>query len=334
MVIGMSNKEYRPTLAQLRTFATIAECKHFGTAATKLSISQPSLSQALVALETGLGVQLIERSTRKVIVTPAGEKLLPYAKSTLDAAESFLAHARGANGSLTGPLTVGIIPTIAPYILPSMLSIVDNEYPDLEPHIVEDQTKHLLSLLRDGAIDVAMMALPSESPGMKEIPLYDEDFVVVVPEGHTLDGRQDLQLAALDELDLLLLDDGHCLHDQIVDLCRRADINPISSTTAITRASSLTTVMQLVVAGLGSTLIPVSAVPWECTRSGLSTANFGPDVTANRRVGLVYRSSSSRAEEFQQFAKILQRAFMEARTKAHDTGLQLKAGDSIIPVET
>lgn len=333
MVIGMSNKEYRPTLAQLRTFATIAECKHFGTAATKLSISQPSLSQALVALETGLGVQLIERSTRKVIVTPAGEKLLPFAKSTLDAAESFLAHARGANGSLTGPLTVGIIPTVAPYILPSMLAIVDNEYPELEPHIVEDQTKHLLSLLRDGAIDVAMMALPSESPGMKEIPLYDEDFVVVVPEGHQLEGRQDLQLSALDELDLLLLDDGHCLHDQIVDLCRRADINPISSTTAITRASSLTTVMQLVVAGLGSTLVPVSAVPWECTREGLSTSNFGPDVTANRRIGLVYRSSSSRTEEFQQFAKILQRAFMEARAKAHETGLQLKDGEALIPVE-
>lgn len=332
MVIGMSNKEYRPTLAQLRTFATIAECKHFGTAASKLSISQPSLSQALVALETGLGVQLIERSTRKVIVTPAGEKLLPYAKSTLDAAESFLAHARGANGSLTGPLTVGIIPTVAPYILPSLLSIVDAEFPDLEPHIVEDQTKHLLSLLRDGAIDVAVMALPSETPGMMEIPLYDEDFVVVVPGDHDMAGRQDLQLTALDELELLLLDDGHCLHDQIIDLCRRVDVNPISSTTAVTRASSLTTVMQLVVAGMGSTLVPVSAVPWECTRDGLATANFGPDVVANRRIGLVYRSSSSRAEEFEQFAQILQRAFDEALKNAQDTGIQLKDNDPIIPL--
>lgn len=320
----MSNKEYRPTLAQLRTFVTIAECKHFGTAATKLSISQPSLSQALVALETGLGVQLIERSTRKVIVTPAGEKLLPFAKSTLDAAESFLSHAKGANGSLTGPLTVGIIPTAAPYILPSMLSIVDEEYPDLEPHIVEDQTKHLLALLRDGAIDVAMMALPSEAPGMKEIPLYDEDFIVVTASDHPFAGRQDLELSALEDLDLLLLDDGHCLHDQIVDLCRRGDINPISSTTAVTRASSLTTVMQLVVAGLGSTLVPISAIPCECTRPGLATANFNSDVTANRRIGLVYRSSSSRAEEFEQFALILQRAFQEAVALAASTGITLK----------
>lgn len=320
----MSNKEYRPTLAQLHTFVTIAECKHFGTAATKLSISQPSLSQALVALETGLGVQLIERSTRKVIVTPAGEKLLPFAKSTLDAAESFLSHAKGANGSLTGPLTVGIIPTAAPYILPSMLSIVDEEYPDLELHIVEDQTKHLLALLRDGAIDVAMMALPSEAPGMKEIPLYDEDFIVVTASDHPFAGRQDLELSALEDLDLLLLDDGHCLHDQIVDLCRRGDINPISSTTAVTRASSLTTVMQLVVAGLGSTLVPISAIPWECTRPGLATANFNSDVTANRRIGLVYRSSSSHAEEFEQFALILQRAFQEAVALAASTGITLK----------
>ena len=105
----MSNKEYRPTLAQLRTFVTIAENKHFGTAATKLNISQPSLSQALVALETGLNVQLIERSTRRVIVTPAGEKLLPLAKATLDAAENFLSHAHGATGTLSGPLSIGII---------------------------------------------------------------------------------------------------------------------------------------------------------------------------------------------------------------------------------
>ncbi|WP_293778845.1 LysR family transcriptional regulator, partial [uncultured Corynebacterium sp.] len=106
----MNNKEYRPTLAQLRTFVTIAENKHFGSAAAKLDISQPSLSQALVALEQGLGVQLIERSTRKVIVTSTGEMLLPYAKAALEASDAFLSQARGANGTLTGPLTIGIIP--------------------------------------------------------------------------------------------------------------------------------------------------------------------------------------------------------------------------------
>ncbi|NLF90048.1 MAG: LysR family transcriptional regulator [Corynebacterium marinum] len=305
----MNNKEYRPTLSQLRTFVTIAENKHFGTAATKLGISQPSLSQALVALEQGLGIQLIERSTRRVIVTPAGEELLPYAKATLDAADAFLAHSRGTHGTLIGPLTIGIIPTIAPYILPSLLTSINEHYPQLEPHIVEDQTRHLVQMLRDGKIDLAVMALPSEATGVAEVPLYSEDFAVVVPTGHPLAGRTDLGLSDLDQLDLLLLDDGHCLHDQIVDLCRKADLNPTEATNSVTRASSLTTIMQLVAGGLGATLVPVSAVGTECNRPGLAMANFRTDVTAERSIGLVYRTSSSRAEEFKILGTLVTAAF-------------------------
>lgn len=314
----MNNKEYRPTLAQLRTFVTIAENKHFGTAASKLSISQPSLSQALVALETGLGVQLIERSTRKVIVTTAGEELLPYAKSTLDAADAFLARSRGANGTLTGPLTIGMIPTAAPYLMPYLLRRIQTHYPDLEPRIVEDQTKHLIQMLRDGQIDVALMALPSETNGMVELPLYHEEFTVVVPAGHKFAGRTDLGLDALEDMDLLLLDDGHCLHDQIMDLCRRADVNPSEAATAVTRASSLATVMQLVIGGLGSTLVPHSAVDSECRRPGLATASFHPDVTADRHIGLVYRSSSSRAEDFKKLGELITEGYEEATDAGAD----------------
>jgi len=308
----MSNKEYRPKLAQLRTFVTIAENKHFGTAANKLSISQPSLSQALVALEHGLGVQLIERSTRRVIVTPAGEELLPFAKATLDAADAFLARSRGANGTLIGPLTIGIIPTIAPYILAGLLTALNEQYPDLEPRIVEDQTRHLVQMLRDGQIDVALMALPSEASGVIDLPLYREDFVVVVPAGHEFAGRDDLGLDCLQDLDLLLLDDGHCLHDQIVDLCRSADINPTEATNAVTRASSLTTIMQLVAGGLGSTLVPLSAVSTETTRPGLAVSRFGDSVTAQREVGLVFRSSSSRNEEFGILGELITAAYQAA----------------------
>jgi len=308
----MHNKEYRPTLSQLRTFVTIAENKHFGTAATKLSISQPSLSQALVALEHGLGVQLIERSTRRVIVTPAGEELLPFAKATLDAADAFLARSRGANGTLIGPLTIGIIPTIAPYILAGLLTALNEQYPDLEPRIVEDQTRHLVQMLRDGQIDVALMALPSEASGVIDLPLYREDFVVVVPAGHEFAGRDDLGLDCLQDLDLLLLDDGHCLHDQIVDLCRSADINPTEATNAVTRASSLTTIMQLVAGGLGSTLVPLSAVATETTRPGLAVSRFGDSVTAQREVGLVFRSSSSRNEEFGILGELITAAYQAA----------------------
>lgn len=312
-MIGVSNKEYRPTLAQLRTFVTIAENRHFGTAAAKLSISQPSLSQALVALETGLGVQLIERSTRKVIVTPTGEKLLPSAKETLDAAETFLAMARGACGSLAGPLTLGMIPTVAPYILPNLLHHVASELPDLQPCIIEDQTRHLLEQLRDGQIDCAVVALPVTASGLTATPLYDEEFAIVVPSSSPMAGRADITLSELKKLDLLLLDDGHCLRDQIINLCRNRDLSPTPTGpgAATTRAASLSTVMQCVAGGLGSTLVPVSSVPFECNRPGLSVARFGPGVDAHRTIGLAYRSSSARRDEFHQLGDIVRSAYRE-----------------------
>ena len=132
----MVQREYRPTVAQLRTFVTIAEHGHFGTAASHLGISQPSLSQALAALEAGLGVQLIERSTRKVIVTPVGRGLLPFAQATLESLETFVSHARGAHGGLVGSMAIGMIPTVAPYILPEVLHSVNDVAPELEPRIV------------------------------------------------------------------------------------------------------------------------------------------------------------------------------------------------------
>lgn len=308
----MGNREYKPTLAQLRTFATVAEQKHFVSAAQKLGISQPSLSQALAALESGLGIQLIERSTRRVIVTPTGEELLPYAKATLDAADAFVAASRGVMGNLSGPLTIGIIPTVAPYILPGLLQRVHAQFPDLEPRIVEGQTAHLLSDLRDGRIDVALLATPANATGVSEIELYREQFVLVTPEADPHGGRRDLSLQALDDLDLLLLDDGHCLRDQILDLCKRAEVSPTTGRQAMTRAASLTTVVQLVVAGLGATLVPESAVATECSRPGVAVSTFAESDGAERSVGLVFRSSSRRASEFEQLGTLIQAAFAAA----------------------
>ena len=305
----MSNKEYRPTLAQLRTFVTIAENKHFGTAAAKLNISQPSLSQALVALESGLNVQLIERSTRRVIITPAGEKLLPLAKATLDAADNFLSHAHGATGTLSGPLSIGIIPTIAPYILPIVIELFREEYPELELHIVEDQTKHLIQMLRDGALDCAVLAVPTNTAGLQEIPLYEEEFQMVVPVGHKFDGRDDLTLEDLKKVNLLLLDDGHCLRDQIVDLCRQVEYNPMSANHTETRASSLTTVMQLIASGMGVTLIPESAVKIECAQPNVAIAGFSDDIIAFCKVRIVFRGSSSRSDDFAALGELVAEAF-------------------------
>lgn len=308
----MGNKEYKPTIAQLRTFVTVAEQKHFVSAANKLGISQPSLSQALAALESGLGIQLIERSTRRVIVTPIGEQLLPFAKATLEAADAFVAHSRGAGGELAGPLNIGIIPTVAPYILPTLLTLIAEEFPELEPRIVENQTESLLQRLRDGHIDVAVLATPTGATGVTEIPLYDEAFAIVTNPDHPLAGRGDLTLDALRDLELLLLDDGHCLRDQIVELCQLAEVDRSPGAQSATRAASLTTVVQLVVAGLGSTLVPMSAVATECARPGIAVAAFADGVEAKRTVGLVMRSSSRRQQEFTRLGELITRAFEKA----------------------
>ena len=308
----MGNKEYKPTIAQLRTFVTVAEQKHFVSAANKLGISQPSLSQALAALESGLGIQLIERSTRRVIVTPIGEQLLPFAKATLEAADAFVAHSRGAGGELAGPLNIGIIPTVAPYILPTLLTLIAEEFPELEPRIVENQTENLLQRLRDGHIDVAILATPTGATGVTEIPLYDEAFAIVTNPDNPLAGQGNLTLDALRDLELLLLDDGHCLRDQIVELCQLADVDRSPGAQSATRAASLTTVVQLVVAGLGSTLVPMSAVATECTRPGIAVSAFADGVEAKRTVGLVMRSSSRRQQEFARLGELITRAFAKA----------------------
>ena len=308
----MGNKEYKPTIAQLRAFVTVAEQKHFVSAANKLGISQPSLSQALAALESGLGIQLIERSTRRVIVTPIGEQLLPFAKATLEAADAFVAHSRGAGGELAGPLNIGIIPTVAPYILPTLLTLIAEEFPELEPRIVENQTESLLQRLRDGHIDVAVLATPTGATGVTEIPLYDEAFAIVTNPDNPLAGRGDLTLDALRDLELLLLDDGHCLRDQIVELCQLAEVDRSPGAQSAMRAASLTTVVQLVVAGLGSTLVPMSAVATECARPGIAVSAFADGVEAKRTVGLVMRSSSRRQQEFTRLGELITRAFEKA----------------------
>ena len=297
----MADQSYQPTLSQLRAFVAVAEHRHFGTAATRLSVSQPTLSQSLAALESGLGVQLIERSTRRVLVTTAGERLLGQAKVILEATDGFVATAAGVGERLTGPLRIGLIPTVAPYVLPALLPALRQDMPALEPQVIEDQTARLLESLRTGSLDVAVMALPSGAAGLTEIPLYTEDFVMVVPEGHELAGHTGISPSVLGALPLLLLDEGHCLRDQTLDLCRSADVQPMAGDT---RATSLSTVVQCVAGGLGVTLVPECAVRVEIGRGLLATARFAAPAPG-RTIGLVFRSSSARAEDYGQLAALL-----------------------------
>ena len=299
----MRNREYRPTLPQLRAFVAIADTGHFGQAAQRLGISQPSLSQALSTLEGGLGVQLVERSTRRVLVTPLGRGILPYARQVSEIVDDIVARASGRTDELAGPLAIGFIPTIAPYILPNFLLSVREELPELEPRIVEEPTAHLIEALRSGAIDAAVLALPSGVSSFAETPLYEEEFHLVLPEGHALAGRDDVPLDVLGDLDLLLLDDGHCLRDQVLDLCRRVDAH---------REASLSTVVQCVAGGLGETLVPASALKVEAQRPGLATARFEGPARPGRTIGLVHRASSVRGDEFSRIGELVKQSYEKA----------------------
>lgn len=293
-----------PTLAQLRAFVAVAELQHFGDAASALGVSQPTLSQALSTLEANLDVHLVERSPRKVLVTTEGQHLLPLARHAIDAVEAFRSAAL-PDTWLTGPLHLGVIPTIAPYLLPTLLPALSREAPDLQLHVHEDQTDRLLEALADGSIDLAVLALPLKDTRISTQPLYSEDFVLAVPSSHSWSGDEDISVSDLKDDALLFLEEGHCLRDQTLDVCLTSGIAHAGESNA--RAASLSTIVQLVSAGLGMTFLPETAVKVESRGAHVGIARFAAPAPG-RAIVLAHRKSSTRGEEFEDFAEIIRRA--------------------------
>lgn len=293
-----------PTLAQLRAFVAVADLQHFGDAAASLGVSQPTLSQALSTLETNLGLHLIERNPRRVLVTVEGRHLLPLARKAIDAVEAFRSAAL-PDTWLSGPLHVGVIPTIAPYLLPTLLPALVREAPDLELHVHEDQTHRLLDALAEGSVDVAVMALPIKDTRIAVQPLYDEDFVLAIPPRHPWADAHGVPVGELTDNELLFLEEGHCLRDQTVDVCLSSGVAHAGESNA--RAASLSTIVQLVSAGLGMTFLPETAVKVESRGAQVGIARFA-EPAPGRRIVLVHRKSSTRTEEFEDFAEIVRRA--------------------------
>lgn len=300
-------------MSQLRAFAALAEHLHFRDAAAALRMSQPALSGAVAALEASLGAQLVERTTRRVMLTCAGERVAEHARRVLDCMDDLTRAAAVAREPLTGPLRLGVIPTVAPYLLPALLRPLRERFPSLEPQVHEEQTEDLLDGLLAGRLDLVLLALLPGWRGLATLPLYDEDFALVVPAGHPLAGRRDVDRSALATLEVLLLDEGHCLRDQTLDVCREVGASERHGT----RAASLSTLVQLVAGGLGVTLLPETAAPVETRRgSGLAVARFAAPAPT-RRVGLAYRASSGRAEEFAMLAASIRRAIRARRLPVH-----------------
>ncbi|MFC8533901.1 hydrogen peroxide-inducible genes activator [Streptomyces sp. NPDC057249] len=300
------NRLKQPSLSQLRAFAAVAEYLHFRDAAAAIGMSQPALSGAVSALEEALGVQLIERTTRKVLLSPAGERLAVRARVVLDAVGELMEEAEAVRAPFTGVLRLGVIPTVAPYLLPAVLRLVHERYPALDLQVHEEQTSSLIEGLGAGRLDLLLLAVPLGVPGVSELPLFDEDFVLVMDRGHPLGGRADIPRDALRKLPLLLLDEGHCLRDQALDICREAGRTEGAPVT--TTAAGLSTLVQLVAGGLGVTLLPRTAVTVETARNEALTTGYFTDPAPTRRVALAMRTGAARQEEFEELAGALREA--------------------------
>ncbi len=287
-------------LRDLNYLVALIEHGHFGRAAEACFVSQPTLSTQIRKLEEELGVTLVERSSRKVLLTAVGEEIAIRARHVLDEVKQMRELARRTLDPEAGSLRLGIFPTLAPYLLPHVMPEVRKRFPKLSLLLTEDRTAELLDRLADGRMDAAVLALPVQDRRLHEEFLFEEDFLLAAPESHPLTRRRRLLTGDLADQQLLLLEDGHCLRDQALAVCRLAG----AGEQAGFRASSLETLRQMVCSGIGITLMPaLAAQPPVAALPGLSLRRFSMH-PPSRRIGLVWRKSSA----FSPFLKRLARA--------------------------
>lgn len=291
------------TLRQLRYLVSLADTLHFGKAAARCHVSQPSLSAQIQQLEDLLGAVLVERTQRQVLLTAAGREAVGRARRVLADMDDLGAAMRASAEPLSGRVRLGVIPTLAPFYLPKALPLLAQKHPALRLAIREDLTERLLESLRAGRLDVVLLALPAGEPGVEEYALFQEKFRAALPPGHALCAKDRLVPADLAGPDLLLLDEGHCFRDQALAVCgaaRRA--NGEGAGEAGFAASSLFTVMELAAAGLGATLVPAMAA--DKAPAGLVLRDFA-EPAPFRTIGLAWRAASPRRAAWDALAKAL-----------------------------
>ncbi len=277
-------------LKDLRYLVALADTRHFGKAAAQCFVSQPTLSAQLRKLEEYLGVQLVERQPRRITLTETGEQVVARARRILQESEEIVSVTRRERDPLSGKLKVAFIPTIGPYLLPGIAPAVRRALPHLKMMLYEFRTGPLLDRLRAGELDLGILALPVDQEGLEVRELFVEPFMVAVPSQSKLASRSSVGVNDLKEETLLLLEDGHCLRDQALEICSRIDARESQDF----RATSLETLRQMVAAGLGVTLLPEMAVqsPFGNPRT-LAVRPFTRPVPL-RHVGAVWRKSSAR----------------------------------------
>ena len=293
------------TLKQLRYVDALARHGHFGRAAEASAISQPALSAQIKELEAALGNRLFERA-RQVRLTPFGVEFVDRARDILGRVDDLGDLARAAGSRLVGRLRIGVIPTIAPYFLPTLLETLSGSYRDLDIHIRETLTPTLLQELQEGRIDTAILALPVSEPSLTEVALFAEDFVLVRAAADA--GKPVPDAEALREMRLLLLEEGHCFRDQALSFCK---LKPGLAKDGLD-ASTLSTLVQMVSAGIGVTLIPEMAVTVEARSAPVAVTRFEPP-RPSRVVGMVWRKNSALSEQLEQIAEKVRTTAQEMR---------------------
>ncbi|MFN8830162.1 MAG: LysR substrate-binding domain-containing protein [Labrys sp. (in: a-proteobacteria)] len=289
------------TLKQLRYFEALARHAHFGRAAEACAISQPAMSMQIRELEEELGIDLFNRGSRQVRLTSFGEDFARRARDILRSVDELGDMARAAREQLVGRLRIGIIPTVAPYLLPAIIGDLSRLHAGLDIHVRETVTPKLISELTEGRLDAAIVALPVSEPSLTEVALFSESFVLVrhsADQGKPVPNRESLR-----EMRLLLLEEGHCFRDQALSFCN------LDATVAreLLDGSSLTTLVQMVDAGIGVTLIPEMAVTIETRSASVSIDRFD-DPEPTRTIGMVWRHTNPLTRRFMEIAEVVRQA--------------------------
>lgn len=290
-----------PTLKQLSYFVALTDTEHFGRAADQCFVSQSAFSNAIQELEANLGSQLVDRTNRNVTITATGQEVAVQARLVLQDVKSLVEIARGQNEPLTGELRLGVIPTIAPFLLPGALPKLRKAHPNLELLLVEDQTQRIYRRLMDGELDVLLLALPWQMQGVEELPLFKDSFCLACRDGTTRVDPENYRFNRLDSDSILLLEDGHCLREHALAACK------LRNTEKIRRfgASSLLTLIEMVDADLGVTFLPEMARGSSLLRN--TRVRLWPmGERSYRTIGLVWRKGSRRAAEFRLLGEFLQ----------------------------
>jgi LysR family hydrogen peroxide-inducible transcriptional activator len=290
------------SLRQLRYFDALAQSLHFGRAAEQCAVTQPALSMQIQELEKELGTVLIERTRAGTKLTSEGEEIARRVSAILASVRDLADHARHSGRLLTGPLRLGVIPTIAPYILPKLLPQLRSAYPELDLHLRESQTRYVLADLAGGRLDTVLLSLPIDEPEIETQDLFDDAFVLAIPANRPVPDNAVATPGLFENERLLLLEEGHCLRDQALSFCSLKQVQNLNTF----GTTSLSTLVQMAANGFGVTLLPEMSLDTEARRSGIRLLAFAPPVPS-RKIGLAWRRSSPRKRDFAELGAMIAR---------------------------